>query len=92
MTLGIVNINSCMTSKLPIIKKKMPCDNGISCKQIFTLHSINMIGNTNNHFNLPIIVFQINSISLIESEKFRETSSRLFFVNEIAQHLKFYSQ
>ena len=26
------------------------------------------------HFKLPIIVFQINSISLIESEEFREIS------------------
>ena len=34
MTLGIVNINSCVTFKLPTIKKKLPCDNGISCRLI----------------------------------------------------------
>ena len=34
MTLGIVNINSCVTSKLLISKKKLPCDNRISCRQI----------------------------------------------------------
>ena len=34
MTLGIVNINLRMISKLPVIKNKLPCDNG----QIFTLH------------------------------------------------------
>ena len=34
MTLGIVNINSCVTYKLPIIKKILPCDNRISCRQI----------------------------------------------------------
>ena len=31
-------------------------------------------GNKNFHSKLPIIVFQINSINLIESEEFRETS------------------
>ena len=31
--------NSCVTSKLPIIKKKLPCDNRISCRQIFTMYS-----------------------------------------------------
>ena len=39
MTLLIVNINSTMTSKLPIIKNKLPCDYGISFRQIFTIHS-----------------------------------------------------
>ena len=39
MTLGIANINLCITSKLPIIKNKLPCDNGISCGQIFTVNS-----------------------------------------------------
>ena len=34
----------------------------------------NMIGNRNIHFKLPIIVFQINSISLIRSEEFGENS------------------
>ena len=37
------------------------------------MYSENRIGNKNYHFKLPIIVFQINSISLIESEEFRET-------------------
>ena len=37
MTLGIVNINLCVTSKLPIIKNTLPCDNGISCRHIFTV-------------------------------------------------------
>ena len=103
MTLGILNINSCVTSKLQIIKNKLPCDNGISCifllyivykhqcnlftmcslivSSLFTvtgnnntMYSRNRIGNRNCHFKLPIIVFQINSISLIDSEEFRETS------------------
>ena len=39
MTLGIVNIISCVTFKLPIIKKKLPCDNKISCRQIVTVNS-----------------------------------------------------
>ena len=34
MTLGIVNINSCVAYKLPIIKNKLPCDDGISCRVI----------------------------------------------------------
>ena len=38
-----------------------------------TMHSKNRIGNRNFHSKLPISVFQINSISLIESEEFRET-------------------
>ena len=39
-----------------------------------TIYSKNRIGNRNVDSKLPIIVFQINSISLIESEEFRETS------------------
>ena len=39
-----------------------------------TMYSKNRIGNGKFHSKLPIIVFQINSISLIESEEFRETS------------------
>ena len=39
-----------------------------------TMYSKNWIGNRNALSILPIIVFQINSISLIESEEFRETS------------------
>ena len=39
-----------------------------------TMYSKNRIGNRKLRSKLPIIVFQINSISLIESEEFRETS------------------
>ena len=39
-----------------------------------TMYSKNRIGKRNFLFKLPIIVFQINSISLIESGKFRENS------------------
>ena len=39
-----------------------------------TMYNKNRIDNRNCHFKLPIIVFQINSISLIEPEEFRETS------------------
>ena len=38
-----------------------------------TVYSKNRIGNRNVHSKLPITVFQLNSISLIESEEFRET-------------------
>ena len=38
-----------------------------------TMYSKNRIGNRIVHSKLPIIVFQINSISLIESEDLRET-------------------
>ena len=34
-----MNNKSCVISKQPIIKKKMPCDNKISCRQIFTMYS-----------------------------------------------------
>ena len=37
-----------------------------------TIYSKNRIGNTNVHSKLPIIVFQINSTSLMESEEFRK--------------------
>ena len=104
MTLGIADINSCVTSKLPIITNKLSCYIGISSRQftinsslnkhqcnLFTMYSFynnfftvtannnttyskNRIGNRNFHSKLAIIVFQINSISLIESEYFRETS------------------
>ena len=40
-----------------------------------TIYSKNRIGYTKFHSKLPIIVFQINSISLIESEEFREISN-----------------
>ena len=39
-----------------------------------TMYSKIWIGNRNALSTLPIIVFQINSISLIDSEEFRETS------------------
>ena len=35
------------------------------------MFSENRIGNRNVHYKPPIVVFQINSISLIESEEFR---------------------
>ena len=38
------------------------------------MYSKNSIGNRNCRFKLPIIVFQMNSISLIEPEEFKETS------------------
>ena len=40
-----------------------------------TMYSKDRIGNRNFDSKLPIIVFQINSISLIESKEFRETSN-----------------
>ena len=43
-----------------------------------TMYSKNTIGKKKIHSKLPIIVFQINSISLIESEEFRETSNVSF--------------
>ena len=39
MTLEIVNINSCVTTKLPIIKNILACDMGFSCRNLFTVHS-----------------------------------------------------
>ena len=102
MTLGKVNINLCVTSKLPIIKSKLPFNHAISCRQyftvqcnLFTMHSFlynlitvtgknktmyskNRIGNTNFYSKLSIFVFQINSISLIESDEFRETLNNVF--------------
>ena len=42
-----------------------------------TVYSKNKIGNRNSHSILPNIVFQINSISISESEEFKETSIKL---------------
>ena len=42
---------------------------------INTMYGKNRTGNKNIHSKLPIIVFQINSLSLIESEEFRKTSN-----------------
>ena len=42
-----------------------------------TMYSKIRIGNRNALSKLPIIVFQMNSISLIESEEFRETPTTL---------------
>ena len=39
-----------------------------------TMYSKNRIGNKNVHSKLQVIVFQVNSISLIESEEFKEVS------------------
>ena len=42
MILGIVNINSCVTSKRPVIKKKWPCDTIIELVTgTFLLHTVN---------------------------------------------------
>ena len=54
------------------------------------MYSENMIGNRNFHSKLPIIVFQINSISFIESEEFRETSIEISHYKE--ENLNFYVQ
>ena len=43
------------------------------------MYSKNGIGNRNFHSKLPTIVFQIDSISSIESEEFRETSILFLF-------------
>ena len=40
-----------------------------------TMYNKNRISNRNFHSRLPIIIFQINSISSIQSEEFRETSN-----------------
>ena len=40
------------------------------------MFSKNRIINRNVHSKLPIIIFQINSISLIESEEFGETPNK----------------
>ena len=42
-----------------------------------TMYSKIRIGDRNALSKLPVIVFQMNSISLIESEEFRETSITL---------------
>ena len=39
----------------------------------YTMFKKNNIGNRKFHFQIPIIIFQINSIHLFESEEFRET-------------------
>ena len=44
-----------------------------------TVCSKNRIVNRNVHIRLLLIVFQINSISLIDSEEFRETSINCVF-------------
>ena len=105
MTLGIIKNNSCVTSKLPIIKKnclviielvadrfllyvvnKHQCNRSMftMCglfNKFFTvngnsntMYRKNRIGNRKFHSKLTIIVFQINSVNLIESEEFRKTS------------------
>ena len=43
-----------------------------------TMYSKKWIGNRKFRSKLPIIVIQITSISLIESEEFRETSNDCF--------------
>ena len=43
-----------------------------------TMYNKNRIGDRNFHYKLPIIVFQINAFSLIESEAYRDISIRLY--------------
>ena len=43
------------------------------------MYSTNRFGSRNFHSKIPIIVFQINSINLTESEEFRETWNRDVF-------------
>ena len=51
-----------------------------------TVYSKNRIGKRNVHSKLPIIVFQINSISLTDSGEFRETSINPFIgVKNVAE-------
>ena len=47
----------------------------------YVVHNKIRIGNRKSHSKLPIIAFQITSISLIESEEFREISNDLFTEN-----------
>ena len=49
----------------------------------------NMIGNRNVYSKLPIVVFHINSISSIESEEFRENSSKCLCIwPELGQQMQ----
>ena len=52
-----------------------------------TMYSKNRIGNRNTLYKLPIIVFQTNLISLIESAEFRETSIVWLGMPHIQIHL-----
>ena len=49
-----------------------------------TVYSKNSVGNRKFNSKLPTIVFQINLISLIDSDEFRETSIRFFYLGVIA--------
>ena len=53
-----------------------------------TMYSKNRIGNRNVHCKLQNIVFQINSISLIESEEFREISNRYSLSHDRQKNLR----
>ena len=51
-----------------------------------TMYSRNRIGNRNFHSRPPIIVFQINSMSLIESEEFRKPQLKGFQNRKFLKH------
>ena len=68
MTLGIVNNSAnsaCMTSKLPIIKNELPCDNVISCREIVTKivnrHYSNFFATRSS-----LIIYLLSLVTLIE--------------------------
>ena len=111
MTLGIVKINSCMTSKLPTSRKswfviiesvadkvllyivnKHQCNMFTMCSFFFFLLllvliiqcivNIYRIGNRKLNSKLPIVIFQINSISLIESENLGKPQLYTFLSNQ----------
>ena len=54
------------------------------------MHSKNKIGNRNFHSKLPIVVFQINPINLIESDEFRETSNVCHGPQTIRLHSRYF--
>ena len=55
-----------------------------------TIYSENRIGNRKFHSKLPIVVFQINSISLIGSEEFRETWNEFGYYGHPAKRAIFF--
>ena len=92
MTLGIVNINLCVTSKLPIIKNTLPCDDGISCRHIFTVqvnkHQCKlflMCSFFNNLFTVSGNDNIINSKNRIITEIIIPNYQSLFFFKKLTQ-------
>ena len=63
MTLGIININSCLTSKLLIIEEKLFCVNGISCRQ-FLLYILNTY--QCNLFTISLIIYLLLLVITIQ--------------------------